>query len=182
MNRVEPIRDEYVVRSIKTFLKEDNERNYIMFILGLTTGLRISDIIKLRVEDVSGQTINTREIKTGKQRIIPINNELKISLERFIKNNKLESHQYLIRSKKGVNEPISRVRAYQIMIDIGKRFGISNLGTHSMRKTFGYHYYQQTKDIVLLQQIFNHATPTITLDYIGITQGQVNDAIKNFRI
>lgn len=53
-----------------------------------------------------------------------------------------------------------------------------NVGTHTMRKTFGYHHYQKFHDVVLLQQIFNHSAPHITLRYIGITQDQINDSYK----
>ena len=182
MNYVEPIRDEYTVRSIKSRLKETNQRNYVMFLLGISTGLRISDIIKLRVEDVSKDSITMRENKTRKQKIIPLNDELRLALKKYIDKEGLALHDYLIKSNKGENKPITRERAYQIMQDIGKQFRINNLGTHSLRKTFGYHYYQQTKDVVLLQQLFNHADPSITLRYIGITQGQMNEAIKNFKI
>ena len=54
------------------------------------------------------------------------------------------------------------------------------IGTHSMRKTFGYHHYQQFKDIVILQKIFNHSSPQITLRYIGVEQDQIDDSYNNF--
>ena len=55
-----------------------------------------------------------------------------------------------------------------------------NVGTHTMRKTFGYHHYQKFKDIVLLQRILNHSAPSITLRYIGITQDLINESYKSF--
>ena len=50
-----------------------------------------------------------------------------------------------------------------------------------MRKTFGYHYYKQTKDIATLQKIYNHSSPSITLRYIGIVQDEIDKAFDNFR-
>jgi len=52
----------------------------------------------------------------------------------------------------------------------------------SLRKTFGYHFYQETKDVVLLQNIFNHSAPSVTLRYIGINQDIINNAIDEFSL
>ena len=62
-----------------------------------------------------------------------------------------------------------------------KKAGLEEkVGTHTMRKTFGYHHYQQFKDVVLLQKIFNHSSPQITLRYIGVEQDEIDDSYKNF--
>lgn len=62
-----------------------------------------------------------------------------------------------------------------------KKVGLEErIGTHSMRKTFGYHHYQQFKDIALLQKIFNHSSQLITLRYIGIDQEQIDYTYNNF--
>ena len=55
-----------------------------------------------------------------------------------------------------------------------------NIGTHSLRKTFGYHHYKQFKDIVILQKIFNHSSSDITLRYIGIDQDKIDESYRNF--
>ena len=54
------------------------------------------------------------------------------------------------------------------------------MGTHTLRKTFGYHYYKKFKDIAMLQKIFNHSNPAITLNYIGIEQDKIDESYKNF--
>ena len=51
-----------------------------------------------------------------------------------------------------------------------------------LRKTFGYHFYQEKKDIALLQTIFNHSTPTVTLRYIGINQDMIDSNLKSFSL
>lgn len=181
MNYVEPIRDPEMVKNICTYLKEKNVRNFIMFYTGIYSGLRISDILKLRVTDVKNKnSINIREKKTGKQKIYAINPILKKELKFYCEDKFLS--EYLIKSREGDNKALTRERAYQIMKDIGNYFCIPDLGTHTLRKTFGYHHYMQYKDVVMLQKIFNHATPEMTLRYIGYEQENINKSIKNFKI
>lgn len=190
MNYVEPIRESEILSNMCLYLKQDNDRNYIMFLIGIYTGIRISDILKLRVKDVIDlsskkdkrkvkKQIVLREQKTSKQKIIKINPILREPLEAYVQDKEL--YEYLIKSRQGFNKPISRKRAYEILKDLGEMFNIYNLGCHSMRKTFGYHYYKQTKDIALLQKIFNHSSPAITLAYIGIDQDRMDKAYSTFR-
>ncbi len=184
MNAVEPIRETKVINEIEAFLLEWDERNYVMFCIGIYAPLRISDILKLRVRDVRNKSnIHLREYKTKKEQLIPINKPLRKVLDHYIEDK--EDHEFLIASrqcnKKGFYGPISRQQAHNIMKKIAKQFGLENVACHTTRKTFGYHYYQQTKDISTLQEIFNHRDTGITKRYIGITQDMKNDAISNFR-
>lgn len=179
MNYVEPIRDMELIRRILKYLKEKNERDYMMVLIGFNTGLRISDILKLSYEDIGDEYIYIKEQKTKKMKEIPLNSVLKSELKRY--SNGKDPLEYLIESRQGF-KPITRQRAYQILQDIAKKFRIRNLGTHSLRKTFGYHFYQKTKDVVTLQEIFNHVDPSVTLRYIGINRKIVNDAYKQFQI
>ncbi|WP_268818337.1 integrase [Paenibacillus alkaliterrae] len=55
------------------------------------------------------------------------------------------------------------------------------IGCHSHRKTFGYHAYKLGTDIVLLQQIFNHSSPSVTLRYIGILQCDIDRVLIIYR-
>ena len=181
MNYVEPIRDSNKVHEIANYLRKYSERNYIMFILGINSGLRISDILSLRIRDVKGKDyISIREKKTGKQKIFPMTPILKREIKKYCDEKDLD--QFLIKSKKGYNRPFGRKQAYTILRDAGETLGLYNLGTHTLRKTFGYHFYMQYKDIVTLQKIFNHSDPSITLHYIGVEQSHINRMIKGFKI
>ena len=180
MNFVEPIRDLNVLENMCSYLKKTNKRNYILFMMGIYTGLRISDILKLRIYEVKDKRqITLREKKTGKQKFIEINPILKKAIKEYVEDR--DPDEFLIKSRNNYNRPISRKRAYEILKDLGELFDVPYLGCHSMRKTFGYHYYKQTKDIALLQRIFNHSSPAITLYYIGIDQYRMNRAYKTFR-
>ena len=67
------------------------------------------------------------------------------------------------------------------MNDVAKAIGIKDaIGTHTLRKTFGYHHYQQFKDVAVLQEIFNHSAPSITLKYIGINDDVKDNTLDDF--
>ncbi|WP_066679345.1 tyrosine-type recombinase/integrase [Clostridium septicum] len=181
MNFVEPIRESQKVRDIQEYLRRTNERNYILFITGVYTGLRISDILRLKVKDVKDKKfIYLREKKTGKQNIIELNRLLQKEYKWFVED-KMDD-EYLIKSREGVNKALTRERAYEIIKNVGKDFKVENLGTHTLRKTFGYHYYKKNKDVATLMKMFNHSDPSITLRYIGIIQDEMNKARRDFVI
>lgn len=177
MNTVEPIRDMNLVHDIADYLKARNERDYVMFLFGIYSGLRISDILPFRVRDVRDKDyLMIRERKTNKEKRFPINDELKPVIKYYIAEKK--DYEYLFKSKKGTNKPISRQQAYNIMNIAAKAFGLKAIGTHTLRKTFGYHMYQQTKDAVTIKSILNHASISETLRYIGINQDMKDSTMK----
>jgi integrase len=180
MNFVQPIRESEKIEGIKEYFKDESERNYLLFLVGINTGLRISDILKLRVGDVRDQHIVLREQKTGKQKWIRITPALRREINKFIDGK--EDEEYLFRSRQGKNKPIGRSMAYKILQRAANEFRLKDIGTHTLRKTFGYHFYQQTKDVAMLQEIFNHSSPDITLRYIGVNQDSMDRAMTKFKI
>ncbi len=183
MNVVEPIKNINKVQQILRYAKQNNERDYVMLELGFHTGLRISDILKLKVGDVQDKKRNIRkylilrEGKTNKFKRIKLNQEVRDCLKHYC--NDKEPFDYLIKSRENRNKPITRQRAYQIIVEIGGMLGIEGLGCHSLRKTFGYLYYKKTKDIALLQKLFNHSSQLITLRYIGVEQQALDKALDD---
>lgn len=177
MKVVQPIRDFEKVEEIMRLLKGESERNYILFMVGLYTALRISDILKLRVENVKKEYLNIREQKTSKFRRVYLHPDLKKALRDFVVDK--EPHEFLFKSREGGNQPISRAMAYKVLNDAAREVGLDSIGTHSMRKTFGYWVYKDTKDVAGLQKLFNHSNPEETLRYIGIEQDSVDSLIKN---
>ncbi|KXG09937.1 Tyrosine recombinase XerD [Anoxybacillus sp. P3H1B] len=180
MNLVQPIRDPEKIEAIKQYLKEQSQRNYLLFLVGINTGLRISDILKLKVGDVKGTHIIIKEKKTGKRKRLRITPSLKRELNRYIDGK--NDDEYLIKSRNGRNKPIGRSMAYKILRKAAEHFRLNEIGTHTLRKTFGYHFYQQTKDVAMLQEIFNHSSPEITLKYIGVNQDSMDRAMTKFKI
>lgn len=156
-------------------------RNYFLFIMGINTGLRISDLLTLRVKDVKGKThFIVKEQKTGKVRRFPLY-ALEEEINEYIKG--MDDDDYLFPSRLNHGkQPLSRYRAWNILNSAGEHVGLGEIGTHTLRKTFGYHFYQRTKDLALLQQLFNHSAPSITLRYIGINQEVIDDVMRNFKL
>ena len=181
MNTVQPIRDKKKIQIMKTMLKNKDEKYYIMFIVGINVGLRISDILTLRVSDVYEQDhVTIYEDKTDKKKRFLINEQMQRELKRYIEKNNLQSEDYLIQSRKGKNRAVGREQAWRVLNECGRCIGLNEVGTHTMRKTFGYWQYQQFHDVAMLMDLFNHSAPSITLRYIGITDDNKDAAMKNF--
>ena len=186
VKKVEPIRELDDIERMKNFLKSKSERNYVLIMCGLYSGMRISDIIPLQVKHVTSDRIEVTEKKTGKVKRFAINPELRKALNHYIKTNELQGYDYLFPSKKKVRTDgvrithIGRVAAYQILKQAAEHVGLKNIGTHSMRKSFGYHHYRKNQNVAILMELFNHSSPDITLDYIGIKQDELDDSMMNF--
>lgn len=175
MELVEPIRSKKQIDALKKYLRGQSLRDYLLFVLGINSGLRISDLLKLNVEDVlDKERISIREQKTGKAKDFPLSDACKKAINEYLKANNLKTG-CLFASRKG-DQPISRVQAYRIINEAAHRVGIKEaVGTHTLRKTFGYHAYQSGVDITRIQKLLNHSAPSITLAYIGITKEELDN-------
>lgn len=180
-HKVQPIRDKEKIDCMKKYLKRKSERDYFLFHMGINIGLRISDLIELKVEDVKDKRFTyVKEQKTKKPKKIKINAALQEAIADYISFMELEDDDYLFQSRNGGH--ISRVQAWRILNEAADHCGLDEIGTHSLRKTFGYHYYQKTKDVAMLQEIFGHSAPSITLGYIGITDEMIDESLENFSL
>ena len=179
MNTVEPIRNKKTLNKIKEILSE-NQRDFLIFTVGTNCGLRISDILSLNVKDVKDKSyIDITEKKTKKTKKIPVNETLKSLIEDFIKNRNENEPLFL----SYLNNRMERTQCYRIINKACKKAGVNyKIGTHTLRKTFGYHHYKKFKDVAILQNIFNHSAPGITLRYIGIDQDTIDKSYKNFML
>ena len=191
MREVNPIKDVKKIRRVKRLMKKDgNFRDLLMFTLGINAGLRISDILNTKWKDLLTKDgkikdeVRVKEKKTGKTKIFPLNGAVKRAMETYMENSeKIEYNSYVFLSRKkakdGKPKPISRVAAWQSINKYCKRAGIKqNVGTHTLRKTFGYHQYKNGTDIAMLQKMLNHSSPQVTLRYIGIEREKLNARYK----
>ena len=188
MNTVEPIRSKSKIRLMKLNLKSKSIRNYLLFVMGINTGLRISDLLSLKVSDVSNgkikDSIYIREKKTGKEKAFQVNESVKKAIIEYLKSLKTyELEDYLFKSRVGGNKQISRKQAYEIINSSARECGIDGLiGTHTLRKTFGYHLRMNGVDISIIQDIFGHSNQTVTKKYIGITQDEKDKVCLNLNL
>ena len=178
MTTVEPIRNLEHLRKLEDYLAKTSKRDLLLFTIGTNCGLRISDIVALNVGDVRNKShIRIVEKKTGKYKSFPINSKLKPMFEEYTKGKRSDEALFKTRFQNRMD----RFTAYRIIRKSCKLAGLpEKVGTHTMRKTFGYHHYQKFKDIAILQKIFNHSSPQVTLRYIGIEQDQIDESYTNF--
>ena len=184
MEFVQPIRSLKQIETIKKLLKQQNLRDYCLFTIGINSGLRISDLLKLIVSDVIDgnkvkDRIRLREKKTNKFKDFPLSDNAKSAIKEYLKTRNYNPNEPLFLSRKNKGF-LLRQQAYKIINDVAKSIGIKEkIGTHTLRKTFGYHVYNNGYDVTLIQKLFNHSTPAITLRYIGITQDEMDDVYLN---
>jgi len=177
---VEPIRNKLKIKQMYNYLNGQDPKYGLLFKFGLNTGLRISDILPIKVKNIFKENMEfldyliLNEKKTGKEKKIKINSALQKVLQLYIENQQLSSGSYLFLSKKGNH--IGRVQAYRVLKEAAEIMGVQNFGTHSLRKTWGYWTYKMSKyNIGLIMDTFNHSSPSITLRYIGVNQDQKDE-------
>ncbi|MDQ0188269.1 site-specific recombinase XerD [Alicyclobacillus cycloheptanicus] len=174
---------------MKKILKAGSLRDYCLFVLGINSGLRISDLLALHLSDVVDEAgkikdrITLREKKTGKAKDFPLGDNAKKAISEFLKERqKFSLNEALFNSRKG-GTSITRQHAWRIINEAARNVGITEeIGTHTLRKTFGYHAYQSGVDITRIQKLLNHSAPSITLAYIGITQEELDDVYLNINL
>ena len=190
---VRPFKKEDVINMmIMLQKKRDNEssesqkfiydRDWLMVKLGLNTAFRISDLLKLSVNDNLRKGIMyIREDKTNKEQYWELNQKLHRDVLEYIQRNNLYDDEFLFKSRIGINKPISTTNAWMRIKKYSDELGIKYLvGCHSLRKCFARTFYEETKDLITLQKMLNHASPSITLIYICWDDEDQLNARKNF--
>lgn len=177
---VEPIRNKLKIKRMYYYLNEKDPKYGLLFKFGLNTGLRISDILPIKVKDIFNSDgefrdyLVIKEKKTKKEKKIKLNDALRKAIKDYVEQQKLSPDSYLFHSRKG--SYFGRVQAYRVLKEAANACGIENFGTHSLRKTWGYWTYKMSKyNIGLIMDTFNHSNQSITLRYIGVSQDQKDD-------
>lgn len=201
----DPIKDMADIMRISDYLVCQNRyRDNMLFIVGINFGLRVSDLLALRFSDlinpdftfrdsfaiIEKKTSNTRKIK--KNRYISVNDAVAEAVTLYLeKTPNIRLSDYLFRSESNhggsQNKPIHRNSVDRILKGIGEELGLKeHMSTHTLRKTFGYHQMvmsgNDSRKLLLLQKIFGHSTSSMTLDYIGITVEEIEDAYRNLNL
>lgn len=170
MQIVQPIRDHEKIEEIQEILKRQSMRDWLLFTIGINSGLHLNDLLTLKVKDLKGKSrVTIREEKTRKEKTFVIHPQLAEKINEYIAY--MSDEDFLFPSQR-TGRPIKRIRVYRILNEAAKQAGLDDIGTHTLRKTFGYHYYQKTKNISVLRDLFNHSAPSVTLKYIGIGNEQ----------
>ncbi|WP_273860679.1 tyrosine-type recombinase/integrase [Photobacterium sp. GSS17] len=176
-NAVQPVRDPKQVREVERRLKRHYGKQFAqMWVFGINTALRVSDVLTIRPHDVKNGILYVNEKKTKKSHRIVLNKAALAIYQEILKE--YPDTEYLFQSRgnrgKGSGKPLARQSVWKAFEEIGQMLDIK-LGTHSMRKTRGYHMYKKTLDIARVQKMLNHSSPATTMAYIGLDQDQIDD-------
>ena len=181
---VEPIRSLEAISAIKDMLN-DKPRDLLLFVIATNNGIRCGDLLRLKVGDLRGKnvddTIVVKESKTGKTNVLAVNDSVHSALTRFLASGSFCVDDYLFRSQKGDNKPLTIQSVNRMVKTWCREAGLDgNYGAHSLRKTFG--YVQRVHFGVgfeVLCKRFNHASPAVTMRYLGISDTEVVSILKN---
>ena len=185
MKTTEPIRNKQQISDLTMYYLNRGEiRNYLLIVLCLHTALRISDILRLRWDDVYDfenklvrECTTVTEKKTKKSKIIALNPKIVSALNSYAHTSKPGG--YLIDNRK-TGKAISRVQAYRLIRAASEALAFQNpISCHSLRKTFGYHAWKSGVSPAVIMDIFNHSSLAVTRRYLGVTQDDKNAVYLN---
>ena len=173
----EPIRDKNKLRQIaEYFFKRKQFRNYVLVILGVHTALRVSDLLQITWCDVYDESskrflthITVKEKKTGKTKTIALNPQAVRALKMLYPHRR---NQYVFANNRKKPAPISRVQAWRIIRQGVEGAGLCGrrISPHALRKTLGYHAWQDGTSPVVIMDIYNHSNYATTRRYLGVNQ------------
>jgi site-specific recombinase XerD len=180
--KVDPIKNLKDIKSIKKILK-DNPRDCALFVVGINTNLRVSDLVNITVKQVmdlkTGEDLVLKEVKTGKEKRITLNTACTSAIENLLNSRELQKDDPLFKSKKGgklcVQSVHRLVKGWCNQINLK-----GNYGSHSLRKTWGYH--QRVTfgaDLATLMTCFNHSTQRQTLGYLCVQPDEIKGIYQN---
>ena len=182
MATAEPIRDKKQLRAMATyFLQKGQLRNYVLLNLGVHTALRISDLLRLRWEDVYDEAtgefrshVTLTEQKTGKVKTIALNKQAIRALRLYFPHRR---GVYVFASRRGTGA-ISRIQAWRVIHGAAVALGLAgHISCHSLRKTWGYHAWtSQAVSPVVIMDIYNHSSYEVTKRYLGVAQDDLDRA------
>lgn len=194
----EPIKDLAEIERISQYLIDQKRyRDNMLFIVGINFGLRVSDLLQLRFSHLINDDLTfkltfpilekktSKTRKVAKNRYITINEAVIEAAILYLENNRCHLSDYMFRCEgnRGINsgKPMTRGSVDRILKEIANTLHIeSKVATHTLRKTFGYHQMvmggNDPRKLLLLQKIFGHSSAMQTLEYIGITQEEIEDA------
>lgn len=192
MELVEPIRDPRKVAAIRNMLRgQHHPRDYLLFVMGINTALRIGDLLALKVGDLLDergevrQFLHVRERKTGKAKRVKLNQPVQEALQFYFgKVPATNPDLPLFASYRG-EKPLDRTQVWRLIRRWCAAVGLTQgrFGAHTLRKSWGYLARKHHGiPIELIQAKLGHATPAVTRRYIGITEDEIENVENGVRL
>lgn len=203
---------EDINRITSYLISQERWRDNMLFIVGINLGLRVSDLLRLRFSHMINddftfkdrfpllekKTRNTRKVK--KNRYLTINTAVVDAVTLYLEHTPgVKLSDYLFRSESNGgnyngdrreeknNIPLSRCSVDRILKGVAKDLNLDcKVSTHTLRKTFAYHQMVMSgnsqRKLLVLQKMFGHSSAAQTLDYIGITREEIDDAYRGLNL
>lgn len=201
----EPIKNmDQVEAVVEHLLSKGRYRDNMLFVVGINFGLRAGDLLSLQFANLINDNFTFKdqfailEKKTSetrgrkKNRYITINDAVVEAVTLYLEHTTdVSLSDYMFRSESNNggsnNEPITVRSMDRILKGIAKDVGLGmRVSTHTLRKTFCYHQMvmsgNDSRKLLLLQKIMNHSSPAITLEYIGITAEEIDEAYRGLNL
>ncbi|GAG94287.1 unnamed protein product, partial [marine sediment metagenome] len=169
-------------------------RDLLLFVVGINTALRVSDLLQLQIDQFldDHHRINKRfwikEKKRGKRHELVINNSIQEALTEYLKAYPgivTDSENFVFFNTKACDftQPIKRGQAWKFISSICSEVGLNgNYGTHTLRKTWGYHARMQGVDLALIMHKLNHESIAYTKRYLGITDSELQAVAQRLNL
>ena len=168
-------------------------RNRSLFIIGVSTGGRISELLSLQIGDVwqNGKAVTDllfekNIVKGGEvSRAVPVNRDGRTAIEGIIawhrkryKNTEVNRPLFPSRHNSGT-VPLHRQSAHQMLKKAFITAGLyGKIATHSLRKSFAQRVYEQSGDIYLVKELLGHRNVATTQQYLGVNYADARDAVE----
>jgi integrase len=168
--------------SLITKLEKDEHYKFCLLVsIGVFTGLRISDLLKLTYSDLlSNETFTFREVKSKKQRNVKVNKDLKEIVDRIVLKSNITNLNQLIFINKYGTKSIDKSYVNVKLKELVKKYRIKldgNVSTHTFRKTFGRRVLEvnnySNESLILLKELFGHLSTCITKKYLGLNEQDI---------
>jgi integrase len=197
MDFVEPIRDRKKISQIKHQLEGAGRyRDLLLFVTGINTALRVSDLLSLRIGDLVDAegtlraSVVIHEEKRGKRNVLTLNASIREALAKYLAAYpgivKDPAHYLFFSTKRAATDfsrPISRERAWQLISEMCHSVGlVGNYGTHTLRKTWGYHARKNGVPMEIIMAKLNHTSFAFTKRYLGITDDELRQAAEGLNL
>ncbi len=193
-----------IFRISKYLITQKRYRDNMLFIVGINFGLRVSDLRILRFSNIINENLTFKDSfavfekktqktrKRKKNRYITINHAVVEAVTLYLEHTEgvcLSDFMFRSESNRGrnKNEPLSSNSIDRILKGIAIDLDLNvKISTHTLRKTFCYHQmvmsHNDSRKLLLLQKMLNHSSPAQTLDYIGITTEEIDEAYKKLNL
>ena len=181
MATTQPIRNKNQIRALaEYYLRKGQLRNQVLIILGVHTALRISDLLRVKWDDVYdfelGRVLVSFTIvekKTHKTKTIALN-KTAIGALAVLAQQAAQKGHFIIENPQ-TKQAISRIQAYRLIRAATEALGFDQrVSPHSLRKTFGYFAWKSGVSPAVIMEIYNHSSLAVTRRYLGVTQDDKN--------